>query len=398
MYDVVIAGAGVAGNYLAFRLAGSGHRVAVVEEHDTIGEPLQCTGIVGVECCERFPLFDGFVLRTASSARLLSPSGEELTLSRARPQAYIIDRAAFDRSLAARAEGQGAEYVLGSRVSDIVVRDNGVTVLTDGRRALGAKAAVIATGYSPRLPRKLGLGGIDDLIAGAQAEVALKIDTGIEVYFDQALATGFFAWLVPTAEGRALVGLFSRKTPARRLGKLLDALHREGKIATRDATPTVAAVPLKPLRKTYMERVLVVGDAAGQVKPTTGGGVYYGLLCAEMAASALTQALSKGDLSEGQLEAYERGWHGMLGRELRIDRLARRLYERLGNRQIDHMFHVVASNGVHEFLLKSPELSFDWHGDAILKGLKYLGPWRRLFAFGGMAGRSAERETTRHLA
>jgi len=383
LYDIAVAGAGVAGSYIAYRLAGLGYKVAVLEEYERIGEPVQCTGIIGAECFERFPFFEGTILGTASSAKLFSPSGKEIRLRRDSVQAYIIDRAAFDQRLAEKARGQGAQYHLGNRVKNIVVLDDGVRMETEEQETFKSKTAVIATGFGTKIPQKLGLGSIDDIIMGAQVEVDIDGANEIEVYFDQKLAPGFFAWLVPTAEHKALVGLFSRKNTARHLEDLLSTLFRQNKIASPEATPTYGGVPLRPLKRTYMERVLVVGDAAGQVKPTTGGGVYYGLLCAEIAAETLDQALSTNDFSEKFFSGYEKAWRRKLGRELRIGHRARQLYEMLANWQIDIIFSIIESTGVHESLLRSPELSFDWHGDAIIKGLKYLGPWRRLFTFRG---------------
>lgn len=383
LYDIAVAGAGVAGSYIAYRLAGLGYKVAVLEEYERIGQPVQCTGIIGAECFERFPFFEGTILGTASSAKLFSPSGKEIRLRRDSVQAYIIDRAAFDQRLAEKAREQGAQYHLGNRVKNIVVLDDGVRMETEEQETFKAKTAVIATGFGTKIPQKLGLGSIDDIIMGAQVEVDIDGANEIEVYLDQKLAPGFFAWLVPTAEHKALVGLFSRKNTARHLEDLLSTLFRQNKIASPEATPTYGGVPLRPLKRTYMERVLVVGDAAGQVKPTTGGGVYYGLLCAEIAAETLDQALSTNDFSEKFFSGYEKAWLRKLGRELRIGHRARQLYERLANWQIDIIFSIIESTGVHESLLRSPELSFDWHGDAIIKGLKYLGPWRRLFTFRG---------------
>ena len=383
LYDLAVAGAGVAGSYIAYRLASLGYKVAVLEEYERIGEPVQCTGIIGAECFERFPFFEGTIWRTANSAKLFSPSGKEIRLRRDSVQAYIIDRAAFDQRLANKAREQGAQYHLGNRVNNVVVLNDGVRMETEGQETFKAKTAVIATGFGTKIPQKLGLGSIDDIIMGAQVEVDIDGVNEIEVYFDQKLAPGFFAWLVPTAKHKALVGLFSRKNTARHLGDLLSTLFRQNKIASPEATPTYGGVPLRPLKRTCMERVLVVGDAAGQVKPTTGGGVYYGLLCAEIAAETLNQALSTNDFSEKLLSVYEKAWRRKLGRELRIGHRARQLYERLANWQIDIIFSIIESTGVHESLLRSPELSFDWHGDAILKGLKYLGPWRRLYTFRG---------------
>jgi len=383
LHDVVIVGAGPAGSYVAYRLARSGYKVLVLEEHERIGEPVRCTGIIGAECLERFPFFEGVVLRDVNSARLFSPSGRELRLWRDRVQAYLVDRAALDRVLARKAEREGAHYLLGNKVKDIAASDGSVKVKTESLETYEAKAAVIATGFGSSLPQKVGLGRVCDLVGGAQAEVSIGGQSEIEVYFDQELAPEFFAWFVPTSPNRALVGLFSRRSPGGHLRALLGLLFRQGKIASPEAKIAYRGIPLTPLPKTYRDRVLVVGDAAGQVKPTTGGGVYYGLLCAEVAADTLDRALATGDFSESLFSGYERAWREMIGRELRIGYLARRLYGRLSNRQVDQLFHIVKSRGIHERLLRSAELSFEWHSDAILEGLKHLGPWRYLFDLGG---------------
>ncbi len=381
LYDVVIAGAGAAGNYLAYKLAGLGYKVMVFEEHERIGEPVQCTGIIGAECLDRFPLFEGAVLGEVSSAKLFRPSGKELRVSRDSVQGYIVDRAAFDRGLAEKAQRQGAQYLLGSRVEDMAVLDNRVRIETAGAETFEAKTAVIACGFGSKLPQRLGLGEVGDLIMGAQAEVSVDDIEEIEVYFNQGLAPGFFAWFVPTTEGRALVGLFSRRNPGTNLRDLLESLFRQGKIATPEVKISYGGIPLRPLPKTYLRRVIVVGDAAGQVKPTTGGGIYYGLLCAEVAVDTLHRALSADRFSERLFSRYQKEWKQRIGRELRTGYFARRLYERLTNHQIDKIFDIIESRGIHRSLLQSPDLSFDWHGDIILEGLKHLAPWRRLFGW-----------------
>jgi len=380
MYDAIVIGAGAVGNYLAYRLASLGREVLVVEEHERIGEPVRCTGIIGTECALRFPLFEDTVLRAVSSARLISPSGRELRISRDSPQAYIIDRAAFDRALAARARREGARYLLGVGAHEIRVMDECVRVDAEGR-ILDGKIAVIASGFGSALPRRLGMGGVSDQVMGAQAEVKSDGIDGLEVFFDQEIAPGFFAWLVPTHEGRALVGLLSRREPGAHLKALLSSLCSQGKIATAEVEVSYGGIPLRPLARTYMSRVLVVGDAAGQVKPTSGGGIYYGLLCADSAAAVLHRALVKNDFSEQLFAGYQRVWRRRIGRELRIGYWARQLYERLSNRHIDKLFEIIHSRGIDEALLQSPQLSFDWHSDVILEGLKHLGPWRQLFGW-----------------
>ncbi|MFQ5987951.1 MAG: hypothetical protein ACE5H6_03780, partial [Dehalococcoidia bacterium] len=202
-----------------------------------------------------------------------------------------------------------------------------------------------------------------------------------EVYFDQGVAPGFFAWFVPTTEGRALVGLFSRRKLDTNLRNLLESLFRQGKIGTPEVGISYGGIPLRPLPKTYLGRVIVVGDAAGQVKPTTGGGIHYGLLCAEVAVDTLHRALASDRFSERLFSRYQKEWKQRIGRELTIGYFARRLYERLTNHQIDKIFDIIESRGIHQSLLQSPDLSFDWHGDIIVEGLKRLAPWRRLFGW-----------------
>ena len=111
----------------------------------------------------------------------------------------------------------------------------------------------------------------------------------------------------------------------------------------------------------------MVGDAAGQVKPTTGGGIYYGLLCADIAANNLHRALENNDLSAKSLASYERDWKKKLGRELKICYYARKYYERLSDKHIDRIFDIIKSSGIDAALLKADDLSFDWHGEVILR-------------------------------
>jgi flavin-dependent dehydrogenase len=172
---------------------------------------------------------------------------------------------------------------------------------------------------------------------------------------------------VPTSPQRALVGLLSRRRPGFYLGRLISSLEAQKKIASAEAEISYGWIPLKPLARTYRSRVVVVGSAAGQVKPTTGGGIYYGLLCADIAADCLQRALKNDDLSAKNLASYEKEWRRKLGRELKVGYWARKFYELLSDRQIDRLFDIIKSNGIDEALLKADDLTFDWHGGVLLR-------------------------------
>ena len=370
MYDVVVIGGGPVGSYVAYQLAGAGHKVMVLEQKQRVGGPVCCTGIIGQECVSSFAIESSVILRQVNSAKLFSPSGNLLRLWREETQASILDRVAFDMAMANRAQGGGVEYVLNSPVKNIEVEEDKVKVEVSYRKTelnLEARAVVIATGFGSRLTEKLGLGNFGDFVIGAQAEVqAMGVDE-VEVYFGRKIAPGFFGWLVPTSPQAARVGLLSRHNPELYLRELLASLLAQGKIVSADVKLSCGGIPLKPLGRTFSERLIVVGDAAGQVKPTSGGGIYYGLLCADIAANTLHQALQHDDLSAKSLAKYEREWRRKLGRELKIGYWARKLFERLSDRQIDRIFDIIKANGIDEALLRAKDLSFDWPSRAILR-------------------------------
>jgi geranylgeranyl reductase family protein len=368
-----VAGGGPIGSYAALALARLGHRVLVLERHHDVGHAVCCTGIVGKDCLDRFPEANNGVVAEVTSAKLFSPSGAELVLHKEEPQAYVVDRPLFDQALARRAQDEGAEYLLGAKVIDVSVTGDSVELAVEedhGSAVFTGRSVVIASGFGTQLTAKVGLGRPGDSARGAQAQVAVTDTNAVHCYFSQSVAPGFFAWLVPTSPGRGLVGLLTRRSPKVYLERLLAGLVAEGRITSHNPRFTYGGVPLLPLRKTFARRVVVVGDAAGHCKPTTGGGIYYGLLGAREAAKVLDKALQSNELSSRHLSQYDISWRSLFGKELQVGYIARRMYENLSDKQVDRIFATVQRSGIHEALLRSPDSSFDWHAGSLLKILR----------------------------
>jgi geranylgeranyl reductase family protein len=375
LYDTIIIGAGPVGSYLAVRLAQLGYKVLVLDKKMAAGQNICCTGIVSKECLNLLPIDRDLVMRRVNIARFLAPSGKPLKLWRNEEVAYVLDRPALEQALADRAQACGVCYLFGTQVADIQVGTKRLQVSAnceEHKRIFEAETAVIATGFGSPLPGNLGLGNISHFVIGAQAEVNMTDPDKVEIYSDQRLAPGGFAWLVPTRDNRGLAGLLTNQQPEQHLNKLLSSLKNQGKITSTEAIRGYGAIPLQPLPKTYSDRLLVVGEAAGQVKPTTGGGLYYGLVCADIAADTLHRAFQAHNFSESGLASYQKRWRARLGKELKIGYWAHCIYQKLDNRQIERLHNFISHTGIPKFLAELDDFSFDWHSELILRTLKHL--------------------------
>jgi len=372
-YDVIVVGAGPAGSYLAYELASRGHDVAVFEEKSAAGLNICCTGIISTECFQSLDLSTDVVLTKVNSAKFFSPSGRCLRFQTERVQAYVVNRLLLDKAITSKAQSRGAQYFFSSPVIDIIPGKDSIQAETScfgARELFSARAVVLANGFRPKLPLKLGLGRIKGFLVGAQAKIEAENVDEFEVYFSQEIAPGAFAWLVPTSTNKAYVGLLATSQAKLHLQNFLNNLFGQGRVTSQDVEIEQRAVPVGTLTRSYGDRILVIGDAAGQVKPTTGGGIYFGHLGAKIAAEVLDEALSSDNLTVGQLSRYQKQLKAKMGKEISRGYWARWAYAKLSDRQIDGIFNVLDSSGMAEALLNSDNFSFDWHSGLILTVLR----------------------------
>ena len=366
--DVAIVGGGPAGLLTAARLAGAGLDVVLFEEHARIGEPTHCTGIVSLETAELAKIPDDLVLAHLRSACLHGPRGAQARHEWADAGEAIlaIDRAGFDRSLAAQARAAGAVVRTGTPVRDVEIAAGGVTLQTPGD-LVRARACVLACGVSYRFQRQLGLGLPAQAVHTAQTEVDAVPGEVVEMHVGRGVAPNGFLWTVPiTRAGRARlkVGVMATGNAGTYLQTFLDRPEVRARLLGAPSPPVRRLLPLKPIAKTYADRVLVVGDAGGFTKPTTGGGVFYSLLTASLAAEALVEAFNAGRLDDAFLARYERRWQERLGADLRAGDWLRQLVSRCTDAEIDRLVRAFASEGLQTLVRRT--VRFNWHRDLIL--------------------------------
>jgi digeranylgeranylglycerophospholipid reductase len=375
MLDTIVVGGGPAGLFCALLLAEAGFDVAVVEEHETVGVPTHCTGVVSDELSDLFKLPQSAILSRPTTCVLASPTGRTFSFSYSEEGIAVIDRAEFDRELSAAAARAGVDINYGTQVVQIRPEPAHVRVLGADGAALATRTCVIACGVGYGLQRQLGLGLPSLFLHSAQLEVDADIpDSVVELHLGRATAPEGFAWVVPVRRGgcrRAKVGIMMRGDAASHVQRFLSWRGLGGPSGSGLPVPMRRLLPVGPASPTYGDRVLTIGDAAGLTKPTTGGGIFYSLLSARLAAETLIEALRDDRLSRADLAVYEARWRAQLGPHLRISSRMRRLFTKLADHEIDKLLGALMSDDVQRAIRGT--IRFNWHGELIRAILRHPG-------------------------
>ncbi|HAV10339.1 MAG TPA: hypothetical protein DCX22_01810 [Dehalococcoidia bacterium] len=360
MYDVAIIGAGVAGSYLAHNLAQRGYSILVLEKKENVSRDTCCTGIVSQKCLDLLKAPDNLILQKINSATFHDSTGETIRLWRNHDVAYILDRPGLNTLLKQKAESAGVSYAMPSIVTRIQSSDDHVTITAMDNKYL-CRAIVFATGFGSALPQQAGMGRIKRFTIGAQIEVTVNTVSEVTVYLDKHISPDWFAWLVPIRNQKAFLGLMTQHNIKQRMETLIAKLIAENKIQSDWSNLTFETIPATYSSKTYANRALVVGEAAGQVKPMTGGGIYFSLLSADIAAATLHKGFIKDDLSAEMLSQYQKEWQKTLKRELITGSLIQKSYTILSDKQIHLLFKLAKNRNLAQFIKNTNSFDFDFH-------------------------------------
>jgi digeranylgeranylglycerophospholipid reductase len=381
--DIVVVGGGPCGSYAAYTAAKLGAEVLVCEEHEEIGMPKHCAGHLNVSSLERLRIRvpPAAIENEIRGAVFCSPSGKQFVLRCRAPVTYVVDRGLFDKHLAELAVKAGVKYRFKSGVKSLIL-DSGVVkgVALKGEERVEANVVIDAEGCSSKLLKKTGLDGLEGsmMVKGVQAEVDCVEDVEedmVEVYFGRNVAPGFFAWIIPRKDGSAKVGLATESGDPRKYLQRFMEKHpvvSEKLKRSRTTYSSFHPIPLAgPIPKTYSDGFLVVGDTASQVKPTTGGGVIFGLTCAREAGEVAYEAVKMQDFSEAFLSRYQSRWRKLVGFDLAAMLRMRRMLDSLSDSRIDGMIDWCRKLGVDNVLEKVGDL--DFQGRTLIPMIKYPG-------------------------
>ncbi len=316
MFDFAIIGGGPAGSMAAWQLAKLGYSVAVFEEHRSIGLPVRCAGLVSEHVIK---MHNEGIINEIKGAVVIFPDGKEVVIGGDRIHAFVIDRHIFDKSLAEAAMAEGVEYFLGRKVKKILEKEYFEIEEIKARYVIGCD------GPNSMVAKQFNMGSIKFFNA-IQGYGKYEMDSEyVKIFLSNEIAPGFFAWIVPA--DRARIGLATLKKNVRSyFNSFLKKIDAEVEEITAGLIPF-------GLRKLAAKKVALAGDAAGQVKATSGGGIYAAL----MAGTILAKHAEN-------FEEYEKEYMRSVGKELKKCILMRKVLNKIGDRKLNKMANVIEEN------------------------------------------------------
>ncbi|MCD6465113.1 NAD(P)/FAD-dependent oxidoreductase [Candidatus Bathyarchaeota archaeon] len=374
--DIAVVGAGPSGLIAAREAAMRRAKVIVFEEHPQIGLPCHCAGLLSIKGLKKInaPLYKDYVQNRVKGARFFSPSGISFTIERKEPVACVVNRRLFDCFLAKQVMKTGSEIRMKSRVQMVKRDEDGRWVLNiRGGSPVKAKLLIDAEGSSTRILKMTELKTLETnkLLKGLQVDISgIELDSEyVEVHFGNKIAPGFFAWVIPLGDKAARIGLACRKfRPKDLLFNFIKKRFGDLEKISIHTFYSGSIITCGPIKRTYANGLLVVGDAAGQVKPISGGGVILGGICASIAGRVASKAVELNALGKNFLKNYESEWKAILGREFRVSLLARKILNLLSDRDFDKIFSIIGDKEVlHEVSVKG---DMDMQGTSILKAFR----------------------------
>lgn len=356
-YDVAIVGGGPIGSTLAYKIAKEGYKVAILDKKKEIGIPLQCAGIVSKNLMDVNEIPDNLILNSVKGAYLHS-SNNTLKVEKNHTEAFIIDRIAYDKFLAERAVNSGVKFFNQYKVT-YIDPDNGI-IRCQNNMEVSAKVIVGADGsksfVSSLLNEKFNYFNASQYLVEINTSSRDNIINTNAVEFVDLFAISKilpgFLWCIPTSDSSFRVGLFSNnsyKDQKEILNSFLanDERFKESSIIEKYH----GKIPIfDKNKKIIKDRILLIGDAASQLKPTTGGGLIIGFDTTNLAKDAIIKSLNNGNINF--LKDYEKNFKKKYAKELNYQIRVQKTLENLSDNDLDYMFNKLKEKNAEEIISK----------------------------------------------
>ncbi|UCH37383.1 MAG: NAD(P)/FAD-dependent oxidoreductase [Candidatus Bathyarchaeota archaeon] len=368
--DAIVVGAGPSGSSVAKIIAEKGYQVLILEEHAQVGLPQHCTGKISTNALNELNLPKKGVLNEVRGALFHSPDMNVLKIERNARQALIFNRAEFDQNLLNKALDSGAKIITNAHALDLKIDPHAANIiykLNNERQRASAKIIIGADGATSLIARRSGLYPKHDktIKLAIQREIINVREVQpefVEVYLGEKIAPGFFIWIVPIGVKTVRVGLCTDYTHGQHLLDYLESFITHHPLVKKRFEESVCISQVAHIlpasgatRKTVSNGVLLVGDAAGQIKSTTGGGIYYGVLCGQIAGQVISEALSETQniLQRDTLAKYETTWRKNLGMEIRKNEKIRQLLDALSDDELNYCFQIIRKDSTLSNLIQT---------------------------------------------
>ena len=334
--EIVIVGAGPIGCYAAQLLKNYGFSARIIEEHKEVGKPIRCAGLVGKQVFEKtlLPLSESSIINRIDGASIFY--GDDSFQIKREGVAYVIDREKFDKNLS-----EGLEVEFGKTIVGIKEERTGYVLKTNDDDEIYADLVIGADGATS-LVRKFVNSTDNDHVNDKKrgyvksylgVQYRIKLEENLfccktaQVHLREGIP--FFIWVIPEDSNIIRVGVVSENA-REDLVRFLREFEIKGEIIGK----LTGMIPVG-LTKNYYKNIALVGDAAVQVKPLTGGGIYYGLKSAELLAKCIT---------DNRLDEYDRRLRKKFGREIKFGLKARKLYEDINEKELKNIFMLFKKN------------------------------------------------------
>ena len=325
------------------------HDVLVIEEHSRVGEPVQCAGLI----TERSIGLSGIrpeILNRFTGANVIFPNGKVVTVASSDTKAVMIDRSDFDMKLYEKAADAGAEYVFSDRYQSHSVTDGIVDIRTT-EGDVQSRLLIGADGHSSKVATSIPDNGPKEYIRGIEYDIRHRMEhqDTIDIRIGTDIAPGLFSWEAPFGE-YTRVGLCCTWSEGLPIDFMKVLLRRSGLEDCEVVRRYCGKVPLGRRRRTYADNLMLIGDAASQVKPISAGGIYPAMMCVDPLCRTAEEVLSSGDLSARTLSRYEKRWGKTVGKELDKAYKLRKIYVRFDNDDMDAIHPYMAKKSVNDAL------------------------------------------------